>query len=92
MNTSEFMIPENFAIKEADELKQECEDAMKEGKKDFTFNFRKCKFIDSTGLGVLVSIYKKCKENGGHVELISVDNPDVLRVFKLTRLDEIFNI
>lgn len=65
---------------------------MNEGKKDFTFNFKNCTFIDSTGLGVLVSIYKRCKDNSGHVELINVNNKDVLRVFKLTRLDEIFNI
>lgn len=92
MNNSEFMIPESFAVEEADKLKQECEEAIKQGKKNFIFNFRNCNFIDSTGLGVLVSIYKKCKENGGHVELTNVDNKDVLRVFKLTRLDEIFNI
>ncbi len=92
MSNTEFMIPESFAVDEADVLREECAKAMKEGKKDFVFNFRNCKFIDSTGLGVLVSIYKKCKENGGHVELVSVNNKDVLRVFKLTRLDEIFNI
>lgn len=92
MNSIEFMIPKNFAIQEADELKQECEKAMEEGKKDFVFNFRQCEFIDSTGLGVLVSIYKRCKENVGHVELVSVNNKDVIRVFKLTRLNEIFNI
>lgn len=92
MNSVEFMIPESFAVEEADTLKQECEEAMKQGKKDFKFNFRNCTFIDSTGLGVLVSIYKKCRDNGGHVELVNVNNKDVLRVFKLTRLDEIFNI
>lgn len=92
MNSIVFMIPENFAVKEADELKQQCEDALTQGKKDFNFDFRNCKFIDSTGLGVIVSIYKKCKENKGHVKLVSVDNEDVRRVFKLTRLDEIFNI
>lgn len=92
MSSIEFIIPENFAVKEADELKQQCEDALKQGKKDFIFDFRNCKFIDSTGLGVLVSIYKKCRENDGHVKLTSVNNEDVKRVFKLTRLDEIFNI
>ena len=92
MSNTEFMIPENFAVIEADNLREECVKAMLEDVKDFIFNFTNCKFIDSTGLGVLVSIYKKCRENGGHVELVSVNNSDVLRVFKLTRLDEIFNI
>ena len=92
MNSFEYVIPENFAVKEADELKRECSDDIKKGQKNFIFNFKNCEFIDSTGLGVLVSVYKKCKEINGTVELIHVNNKDVLKVFKLTRLDEIFNI
>lgn len=92
MNNVQIIIPENFAVEEADNLRQKCQDAIKEGQKDFVFDFKNCKFIDSTGLGVIVSIYKRCKEINGNVKLVSVNNEDVLRVFRLTRLDEIFNI
>ena len=40
MSNTEFMIPENFAVIEADDLRAECAEAMEQGKKDFVFNFR----------------------------------------------------
>lgn len=88
----EIVIPESFSVKEADELKHEVEDYISRGEKNFIFDFTDCKFIDSTGLGVLVSIYKRCKELGGSVELKSVINEDVSKVFSLTRLNEVFDI
>lgn len=88
----EFIVPENFSVKEADEMRHMCEQLIKDGERNFVFDFRSCKFIDSTGLGVLVSIYKKCRELGGKVEVKSVNNEDVSKVFSLTRLNEVFNI
>ncbi len=88
----EILMSENFSIKEADELRHKCEQLIKDGEINFVFDFRQCKFIDSTGLGVLVSIYKKCRDLGGKVELKSVINENVSKVFSLTRLNEVFNI
>jgi anti-sigma B factor antagonist len=44
------------------------------------------KFIDSTGLGVLVTALKHVRENKGSLDVV-VTTPRVLRVFSLTGLD-----
>lgn len=84
-------IPENFSIDEAAEFRGKLYQYMSEGIMNFVFDFEKCTFIDSTGLGVMVSVYKKCMENSGSIRVIHM-NDKVYKVFKLTRLDTIFNI
>lgn len=88
----EIVIPDNFAVEEASEYRQRLNEKIEKGEKSFTFDFSKCNFIDSTGLGVLVGIYKKCKELNGNFKIHSINNPQVLKVFKLTRLDKVFEI
>ena len=84
-------IPENFAVDEADEFREKLNYLLSNGEKNFVLNFSKCTFIDSTGLGVLVSIYKKCKAVNGTFELHSI-NQQVMKIFNLTRLDKVFDI
>lgn len=88
----EIIIPENFAVEEAAEYREKMNELIKNGEKNFINNFSGCKFIDSTGLGVLVAIYKKLAEQNGTFILKSIDEPQVLKIFKLTRLDKIFEI
>ncbi|ADK13370.1 MULTISPECIES: STAS domain-containing protein [Clostridium] len=85
-------IPENFAVDEADDLRQKLNSLIDKGEKNFSLDFSKCTFIDSTGLGVLVSIYKKCKNINGSFKLYSVRNADVMKIFNMTRLDKVFEI
>lgn len=92
MNEVTIAIEENFAVDEAAEFRKKIYELIESGQKDFVLDFSKCKFIDSTGLGVLVSSFKKCSEGNGNFKLRSVTNPNVLKVFKLARLDKIFEI
>lgn len=48
-------------------------------------------YLDSTGLGVFISAYKSTKEFQSHIELIHAKDR-VLRLFKVTGLDEIMNV
>ena len=48
-------------------------------------------FLDSTGLGVLVSGLKRFRTVGGDL-LISCNQPRVLKVFEITGLTEVFGI
>lgn len=84
-------IPKNFIVDEVAVFRVEVNKLIEKGEKDFTFDFSRCDFIDSTGLGALVSIYKKCVENSGSVKLKSL-RPEVEKLFKLTRLDKVFEI
>jgi anti-anti-sigma factor len=49
------------------------------------------KYIDSTGLGVLVAAYKKAKEMGGSIRIVHL-KPYLKKIFMITALDKIFNI
>lgn len=85
-------VPKNFDITEVDAFRKEVNSYLESGEKDFSVNFGECEFIDSTGLGVLISIYKKCKELDEDLVIHSVNKPQVVKIFKLTRLDRAFNI
>ena len=84
-------IPKDFVVDEVATFRIKINKLIEEGQKDFIFNFSQCDFIDSTGLGALVSIYKKCIEQGGSIKLKSL-KPEVEKLFKLTRLDKVFEI
>lgn len=84
-------IPKEFSVEAAADFRLKINDYINDGVINFTFNFSDCEFIDSTGLGVMVSIYKKCAERNGILKLISL-KPEVKKLFKLTRLDRVFDI
>ena len=48
-------------------------------------------FIDSTGIGTLVAALKRLKKARGSLELVCVE-PNLLRVFELTGLDNLLSI
>ena len=91
MNSITIYIPKIFIVDEVANFRVEIKRLIDEGNKNFIFNFSQCDFIDSTGLGALVSIYKKCIEKDGSIQLKSL-NSDVEKLFKLTRLDKVFEI
>ncbi len=48
-------------------------------------------YIDSSGLGALVSLSKKIREAGGDLRLSGL-NDDLRTLFELTKLDTLFTI
>lgn len=48
-------------------------------------------FLDSTGLGVLVGALKRLRSVNGDLGIVCSD-PDVMRVFTITGLDNVFRI
>ena len=53
--------------------------------------FRQTGYIDSSGLGALVSLSKKVREQGGELRLAGL-NDDLRSLFELTKLDTLFAI
>ena len=78
-------IPKDFVVDEVATFRIKINKLIEEGQKNFIFNFSQCDFIDSTGLGALVSIYKKCAEKGGSIKLKSL-KPEVEKLFKLNKI------
>jgi anti-sigma B factor antagonist len=87
----EISIPKDFVVDEVANLRVKVNKLIDEGQKNFIFNFNDCNFIDSTGLGALVAVYKKCAEKNGSIKLKGL-KPEVEKLFKLTRLDKVFEI
>ena len=73
------------------ELKQKVLDALDGGGKKFVIDFTRTGYIDSSGLGVLVSLSKKIREQGGDLRLCGL-NEDLQTLFELTKLDTLFQI
>lgn len=73
------------------ELKQKVLDALDSGTRKFVVDFGKTGYIDSSGLGVLVSLSKKIREQGGELRLAGL-NEDLQTLFELTKLDTLFTI
>ena len=66
-------------------------DALDGGARKFVVDFAKTGYIDSSGLGVLVSLSKKIREQGGELRLAGL-NEDLQTLFELTKLDTLFAI
>jgi anti-sigma B factor antagonist len=73
------------------ELKQKVLDELEGGARKFLIDFTRTGYIDSSGLGVLVSLSKKIREQGGELRLSSL-NEDLRTLFELTKLDTLFRI
>ena len=54
-------------------------------------NFAPVQFMSSSALGKLIKLEKKCKEFKVKLKLCSIA-PDIREVFKITRLDKVFDI
>jgi anti-sigma B factor antagonist len=73
------------------ELKDDVLKLLEDGGRKFLIDFRDTAYIDSSGLGVLVSLSKKIREKGGEMRLSNL-NEDLRTLFELTKLDTLFII
>jgi anti-sigma B factor antagonist len=61
------------------------------GHYNLVINLEKVRYIDSTGLGVLIGGLKRVREHGGSVSLVCT-NPQIRKIFDITGLVKIFGI
>ncbi len=73
------------------ELKQRVLEELEGGAREFVVDFAETGYIDSSGLGVLVSLSKKIREQDGELRLSGL-NEDLRTLFELTKLDTLFAI
>jgi anti-sigma B factor antagonist len=62
-----------------------------EGNRHFVLNLGSVEYIDSSGLGQLITIWSSVRNKGGHMTVL---NPTkrVERLFEITRLNKVFEI
>ncbi len=64
---------------------------IEDGMVHLTVDLSDLDYVDSSGLGVLISIHKRCLQKGGKMVITGLRGM-VEELFKLTRLDLVFNV
>ena len=80
-----------LVVSNRQDLKQRVLDEVEKGTTKVLVDFAHAGYIDSSGLGVLVSLAKRLRELGGDLRLANL-NEDLLTLFELTKLDSLFRI
>ena len=75
----------------APELRPLIDDLVESGRRDIMVDLSGLRLIDSSGVGALVSLYKRIRAQTGGVRFTGV-TAQPLVIFKLLRLDEVFGL
>ena len=86
-----FDIDGEIDLYNAPNIKKEVENCMQKGNKKITINLKNVSYIDSSGIGALISILSNLKKVGGELKLLHVYD-SVKKVFELTKLTSFFQI
>ena len=78
-------------VSTAPEFSERLNEAIAGGKTGVVIDMTGVDFIDSTGLSVLLNALRRVTRQQGTLAL-AVNNPTVLRLFEITRLDSTFDI
>ncbi|MBL0939808.1 MAG: STAS domain-containing protein [Gemmatimonadaceae bacterium] len=71
------------------EFKQAILDAVEQGSTTVVIDFTDASYIDSSGLGALVSLSRRLRDAGGDLRLVGLSD-ELRTLFELTRLDALF--
>lgn len=86
-----YNLPTEFTVNEVAQFKEELYHDLENQTLDLLIDCTNCTFIDSTGLGAIVSVFKRLNENSGTLALRGM-SPPVRELFVLTRLDHVLDI
>ncbi|MGB7085751.1 MAG: STAS domain-containing protein [Phormidesmis sp.] len=75
----------------AEEVRTQVDSALTSGTKTLLIDLKDTTFVDSSGLGTLVSVLKKVRTNSCEMYVCSI-NPQVKMLFELTSMDQVFTI
>jgi anti-sigma B factor antagonist len=72
------------------ELKARVLEALEHGERHIVIDFTRTKYIDSSGLGVLLTLHRYVRDASGTLTLRNL-NKDLSTLFELTRMDTLFD-
>jgi anti-sigma B factor antagonist len=80
----------HLVVGNRNELKQLVLNELDRGERRFRIDFGRTRYVDSSGLGVLVALSKRIGQERGTLSLSRLD-PDMRTLFDLTKLDTLFS-
>ncbi|HLN16702.1 MAG TPA: STAS domain-containing protein [Acidimicrobiales bacterium] len=72
-------------------LRERLQALVASGKSTIVVDLLNVSFLDSTALGVLVGVLKRCREAGGDLRLVMTE-PRIQKVFEITGLTDVFTM
>lgn len=73
------------------ELKNKILELVEQKNQDITINGEYLEYIDSTGLGVLMAIYKTLRDKNLNISITNL-KPNIYKLFDITGLNKVFNM
>ena len=91
-----FQLEGHLIMSNSDQVKNKIKEKLNEHKsllkeKPVILDFQSLEFLDSTGIGVIISVFKYLNENKGHLKVINAQGP-VKKIMEITKLDSIVSI
>lgn len=85
------VVREELVVENRSDFKDRVLERLDEGRRKFLVDFTAARYIDSAGLGELVSVARTVREKGGELRICGLGE-DLRTLFELTRLDSLFEI
>jgi len=76
----------------ATELRTEIGQAIEQVTVRIVVDLSEADFVDSAGLAALAKGMKDCRQKNGDLRIVAATHPDAVRVFALTRFDQVFTM
>jgi anti-sigma B factor antagonist len=72
-------------------LQEQLVQVLRDGSSSIVLDLSEVTFLDSTGLGVLITGLKRCRSAEGDLVLVTAQ-PNVLKVLEITGLNDVFKV
>ncbi|MBL7889290.1 MAG: STAS domain-containing protein [Bacteroidia bacterium] len=76
---------------QADEMMKEVETAVTAGESSIILNLAELKYLNSSGLNILINILTKSRKAGGDVAICNI-NKKINELLVITKLNSVFNV
>ena len=76
---------------DTDEFRNSVQDLIEQGNKCLVVNLSKLNYMNSSGIGALISAYSAYTKNGGAVTLAGISN-NIANLLAVTKLIDIFDV
>ncbi len=84
-------LPENLVMSNADSTRDALNQLIDQGHRHLVLDLQPVEFMDSSGLAVLIALYKRLSNRRGRLVLLSPTS-NVRALIELTRLHQLFDI